>query len=90
NMRNQASNLIRTVEEILRDNGPTVISQSMREEPIKNMEKLKKLYESDDATYENLQIAIKPLQQSLFELTQSVEKYSQVERIKQNSSDTLE
>ncbi|MFN6141979.1 MAG: molecular chaperone DnaK, partial [Pseudanabaena sp.] len=67
NMRNQASNLIRTVEEILRDNGPTVISQSMREEPIKNMEKLKKLYESDDATYENLQIAIKPLQQSLFE-----------------------
>jgi len=42
NMRNQASNLIRTVEEILRDNGPTVISQSMREEPIKNMEKLKK------------------------------------------------
>ena len=90
NMRNQASNLIRTVEEILRDNGPTVISQSMREEPIKNMEKLKKLYESDDATYENLQIAIKPLQQSLFELTQSVEKCSQVERIKQNSSDTLE
>lgn len=90
NMRNQASNLIRTVEEILRDNGPTVISQSMREEPIKNMEKLKKLYESDDATYENLQIAIKPLQQSLFELTQSVEKYSQVERVKQNSSDTLE
>lgn len=90
NMRNQASNLIRTVEEILRDNGPTVISQSMREEPIKNMEKLKKLYESDDATYENLQIAIKPLQQSLFELTQSVEKYAQVERIKQNSSDTLE
>ncbi|MFN5862577.1 MAG: molecular chaperone DnaK [Pseudanabaena sp.] len=90
NMRNQASNLIRTVEEILRDNGPTVISQSMREEPIKNMEKLKKLYESDDATYENLQLAIKPLQQSLFELTQSVEKYSQVERIKQNSSDTLE
>lgn len=87
NMRNQASNLIRTVEEILRDNGPTVISQSMREEPIKNMEKLKKLYESDDATYENLQIAIKPLQQSLFELTQSVEKYSQVERIKQNSRD---
>jgi len=90
NMRNQASNLIRTVEEILRDNGPTVISQSMREEPLKNMEKLKKLYESDDATYENLQIAIKPLQQSLFELTQAVEKYSQVERVKQNSNDTLE
>ncbi|BBC26180.1 molecular chaperone DnaK [Pseudanabaena sp. ABRG5-3] len=90
NMRNQASNLIRTVEEILKDNGPTVISQSMRETPLKNMEILKKLYESEEATYEDLQIAIKPLQQSLFELTQAVEKYSQVERVKQKSSDTLE
>ncbi|NMF58111.1 molecular chaperone DnaK [Pseudanabaena yagii] len=89
NMRNQASNLIRTVEEILKDNGPTVISQSMREEPLKNMDTLKQLYESDDATYEDIQIAIKPLQQSLFELTQAVEKYSQVERVKQKSSDTL-
>ncbi|MFM7886195.1 MAG: molecular chaperone DnaK [Pseudanabaena sp.] len=89
NMRNQASNLIRTVEEILRDNGLTVISQSMREEPLKNMETLKQLYESDDASYEDLQIAIKPLQQSLFELTQAVEKYSQVERIKQNPSEAL-
>lgn len=89
NMRNQASNLIRTVEEILRDNGPTVISQSMREEPLKNMETLKNLHESEEATYEDIQIAIKPLQQSLFELTQAVEKYSQVERVKQKSSDTL-
>lgn len=89
NMRNQASNLIRTVEEILKDNGPTVISQSMREEPLKNMEILKQLYESDDATYEDIQIAIKPLQQSLFELTQAVEKYSQVERVKQKPSDSL-
>ncbi|ELS34411.1 MULTISPECIES: molecular chaperone DnaK [Pseudanabaena] len=92
NMRNQSSNLIRTVEEILRDNGPTVISQSMRETPLKNVETLKNLYESEDATYEDLQIAIKPLQQSLFELTQAVEKYSQVERVKQkpSNSDTLE
>jgi molecular chaperone DnaK len=90
NMRNQASNLIRTVEEILRDNGPTVISQSMREGPTKNMEVLRKLYESDEATYEDIQIAIKPLQQSLFDLTQAVEKYSQVERVKKKSSDTLE
>ncbi len=92
NMRNQASNLIRTVEEILKDNGPTVISQSMRETPLKNMEILKNLYESEEATYEDLQIAIKPLQQSLFDLTQAVEKYSQVERVKQRpgESDTLE
>lgn len=90
NMRNQASNLIRTVEEILKENGPTVISQSMRETPLKNMEVLKNLYESEESTYEDLQIAIKPLQQCLFELTQAVEKYSQVERVKQKSGDTLE
>jgi molecular chaperone DnaK len=89
NMRNQASNLIRTVEEILKDNGPTVISQSMREEPLNNMATLKGLYESEEATYEDIQIAIKPLQQSLFELTQAVEKYSQVERVKQKPSDSL-
>jgi molecular chaperone DnaK len=89
NMRNQASNLIRTVEEILKENGPTVISQSMREEPLNNMAKLKGLYESEEATYEDIQIAIKPLQQSLFELTQAVEKYSQVERVKQKPGDSL-
>jgi len=88
-MRNQASNLIRTVEEILRDNGPTVISQSMREDPVKNMETLRKLHEAEDATYEDIQIAIKPLQQSLYDLTQAVEKYSQVERVKQKPRESL-
>ncbi|OYQ65858.1 molecular chaperone DnaK [Pseudanabaena sp. SR411] len=90
NMRNQASNLIRTVEEILRDNGPSVITTSLREPTLKNMEALKNLYEAEEATYEDLQTAIKPLQQSLFEVTQTVEKYSQVERVKQKSSDSLE
>ncbi|OIP79154.1 MAG: molecular chaperone DnaK [Oscillatoriales cyanobacterium CG2_30_44_21] len=90
NMRNQASNLIRTVEEILRDNGPSVITQSLREPTLKNMEALKNLYESEEATYEDIQVAIKPLQQSLFDVTQTVEKYSQVERVKQKSGDTLE
>ncbi|WP_434684607.1 molecular chaperone DnaK [Pseudanabaena minima] len=90
NMRNQASNLIRTVEEILRDNGPSVITQSLREPTLKNMEALKNLYEAEEATYEDLQTAIKPLQQSLYEVTQTVEKYSQVERVKQKSSDSLE
>ena len=90
NMRNQASNLIRTVEEILRDNGPSVITQSLREPTLKNMEALKNLYESEEATYEDIQIAIKPLQQSLFDVTQTVEKYSQVERVKQKPSDGLE
>ncbi|MEA5489565.1 MULTISPECIES: Hsp70 family protein [Pseudanabaena] len=90
NMRNQASNLIRTVEEILRDNGPSVITSSLREPTLKNMEALKNLYEAEEATYEDLQVAIKPLQQSLFEVTQTVEKYSQVERVKQKPSDNLE
>jgi molecular chaperone DnaK len=90
NMRNQASNLIRTVEEILRDNGPSVITTSLREPTLKNMEALKNLYEAEEATYEDLQTAIKPLQQSLFEVTQTVEKYSQVERVKQKPSDGLE
>jgi molecular chaperone DnaK len=89
NMRNQASNLIRTVEEILRDNGPSVITQSLREPTLKNMEALKNLYESEEATYEDIKIAIKPLQQSLFDVTQTVEKYSQVERVKQKPSDSL-
>jgi molecular chaperone DnaK len=90
NMRNQASNLIRTVEETLRDNGPSVITASLREPTLKNMEALKNLYEAEEATYEDLQTAIKPLQQSLFEVTQTVEKYSQVERVKQKSGDSLE
>ena len=89
NMRNQASNLIRTVEEVLRDNGPSVITSSLREPTIRNMETLKNLFESEEATYEDLQIAIKPLQQSLFDVTQTVEKYSQVERVKQRPGDTL-
>jgi molecular chaperone DnaK len=66
-----------------------VITQSLREPTLKNMEALKNLYESDEATYEDIQIAIKPLQQSLFDVTQTVEKYSQVERVKQKPSDTL-
>ena len=89
NMRNQASNLIRTVEEVLRDNGPSVITASLREPTLRNMETLKNLFESEEATYEDLQIAIKPLQQSLFDVTQTVEKYSQVERVKQRPGDTL-
>ncbi|MBD2189035.1 molecular chaperone DnaK [Pseudanabaena mucicola] len=89
NMRNQASNLIRTVEDILRDNGPSVITQSLREPTMQNVEALKNIYESEEITYEEIQAALKPLQQSLFDVTQAIEKYSQVERVKQKPSDTL-
>ncbi|CAN1209926.1 molecular chaperone DnaK [Tumidithrix helvetica PCC 7403] len=89
NMRNQASNLIRTVEEILKDNGPTVISQSLREPTQNNVTKLRSLIEQDNIELEEMQATIKPLQQSLFEITQAVEKYSQVERVKQKGADEL-
>ena len=49
----------------------------------------KNIYESEDITYEDIQAALKPLQQSLFDVTQAIEKYSQVERVKQKPSDTL-
>ncbi|MEE3716595.1 molecular chaperone DnaK [Tumidithrix elongata RA019] len=89
NMRNQASNLIRTVEEILKDNGPTVISQSLREPTQNNVAKLRSLIEQDNIELEEMQTTIKPLQQSLFEITQAVEKYSQVERVKQKGAEDL-
>jgi molecular chaperone DnaK len=89
NMRNQAANLIRTVEEILKDNGPTVISQSLREPTQRNVTNLRDLIDRDDIELGDMQAAIKPLQQSLFEITQAVEKYSQVERVKQKGSDEL-
>ncbi|NJK33890.1 MAG: molecular chaperone DnaK [Oscillatoriales cyanobacterium SM2_2_1] len=88
NVRNQAANLLRTVEELLRDNGPTVITQSLREPTQRNIDALKELLEQEDVTQEQLQEAIKPLQQSLFDVTQAIERYSQVERVKK-PEDTL-
>ncbi|AFY68768.1 Chaperone protein dnaK [Thalassoporum mexicanum PCC 7367] len=84
NMRNQAENLIRTVEEILKENGPTVITESLRTPTQKNIDALKALLQSDkdEISYEDMQSTLKPLQQSLFDVTQAVERYSQVERVK--------
>jgi molecular chaperone DnaK len=89
-MRNQASNLIRTVEELLRENGPTVISQSLREPTQKAIEKLRVVVEKTEASSEELQEKVKPLQDALVQITQAIEKYSQVERIKGKEIDTLE
>jgi molecular chaperone DnaK len=82
NVRNQAANLLRTVEELLRDNGPTVITQSLREPTQKNIDTLKELLDQEEVTQDQLQEAIKPLQQSLYDVTQAIERYSQVERVK--------
>ena len=90
NLRNQAANLVRTVEEVLRENGPTVITQSLREPTQKNIDKLKAVLEDENASSELIKETIKPLQQSLFDVTQAVEKYSQVERVKQKGGEDLE
>jgi molecular chaperone DnaK len=89
-MRNQASNLIRTVEELLRENGPTVITQSLREPTQKAIEKLRVVVEKTEVSSEELQEKVKPLQDALVQITQAVEKYSQVERIKGKDIDSLE
>jgi len=89
NLRNQAANLVRTVEEVLKENGPTVITQSLREPTQRNIDKLKSALEDENASGNLIKDTIKPLQQSLFDVTQAVEKYSQVERVKQKGSDDL-
>jgi molecular chaperone DnaK len=89
-MRNQASNLIRTVEELLREHGPTVITQSLREPTQRAIEKLRVVVEKPETPSEELQEKVKPLQDALVQITQAIEKYSQVERIKGKDIDSLE
>ena len=89
-MRNQASNLIRTVEESLREYGPTVITQSLREPTQRAIEKLRVVVEKTETSAEELQEKVKPLQDALVQITQAIEKYSQVERIKGKDVDSLE
>jgi molecular chaperone DnaK len=82
--RNQAVNLIRSVEELLSTHGPAVITQSLRNPAQENIDRLKKLLADETTGKEVLQSVIKPLQQSLYEITKAVENYSQVERVKHN------
>lgn len=82
--RNQVANLIRSVEELLNNNGPAVITQSLRTPAQENIDRLKKLLADETTGKEVLQSVIKPLQQSLYEITKAVENYSQVERVKPN------
>jgi molecular chaperone DnaK len=82
--RNQAVNLIRSVEELLSTHGSVVITQSLRNPAQENIDRLKKLLADETTGKEVLQSVIKPLQQSLYEITKAVENYSQVERVKHN------
>jgi molecular chaperone DnaK len=82
--RNQAANLIRSVEELLSSNGPAVITQSLRNPAMEHIDRLKKLLADETTGKEVLQSVVKPLQQSLYDITKAVENYSQVERVKLN------
>ncbi len=88
NMRNQAENLIRTVTSMLSEYGPTVISASLRNPTEQKIQDLRTTLEKPDLSYSEVETKLKPLQQSLFEITQTVEKYSQVERVK-NKEDSF-
>jgi molecular chaperone DnaK len=46
------------------------------------MQELRTALDNADITHDEVQDKIKPLQQALFEVTQAVERYSQVERVK--------
>jgi molecular chaperone DnaK len=84
NMRNISASLIRSVEEILEENGPVVITESLRNPTKENIANLKSLLEQDEIELEDIKEKHKALQQSLFDITQAVERYSQVERVKQD------
>ncbi len=82
NFKNQGKNLIRTMEDILRDHGPSVITESLRTPTQKNIDNLVSIINESDITVDEIQSKIKPLQQSLYDVTQAIERYSQVERVK--------
>ncbi len=82
NIRNQGANLIRTVEGLLRDHGPTVITESLRAPTQQHVASLREVLDGEETTVEQIREKLKPLQQSLLEVTQAIERYSQVERVK--------
>ncbi len=82
-MRNISASLIRSVEEILEENGPIVITESLRTPTKENIANLKAILDKDEIDLEEIKEAHKALQQSLFDVTQAVERYSQVQRVGQ-------
>ena len=82
NYKNQAKNLVRTVEDLLKENGPSVITESLRTPTQKNIDSLLAIINESDVTTEELKSKLKPLQQSLYDVTQAIERHSQVERVK--------
>ncbi len=85
NMRNISASLIRSVEQILADHGPVVITESLRNPAKQNLAALKELLEQEEIELEEIREKHKALQQTLFDLTQAVECYSQVQRVENPS-----
>jgi molecular chaperone DnaK len=81
NMRNISASLIRSVEEILQENGPIVITESLRKPTQENIARLKEILEQDEIDLEEIRERHKALQQSLVDVTRAVESYSQVQRV---------
>ncbi|MCS6958444.1 MAG: molecular chaperone DnaK [Pseudanabaenaceae cyanobacterium SKYGB_i_bin29] len=86
NMRNISTSLIRSVEQMLADHGPVVITESLRKPAQQNLAALKELLEQDEIQLEEIKEKHKALQQTLFDLTQAVERYSQVQRVENPTS----
>ncbi len=82
NTRIQASNLMRAVEEMLREYPVAVIPQTLRGPAEQRLATLRALLESEVMDNNAVLAQLKELQQSSFEMTQAVDRYSQVERVK--------
>ncbi len=82
NTRIQASNLMRAVEEMLREYPVAVIPQAMRVPAEQRLAALQALLNAEAIDNAAVLAQIKELQQSSFEMTQAIDRYSQVERVK--------
>ncbi|MFQ3678953.1 MAG: Hsp70 family protein, partial [Pseudanabaenaceae cyanobacterium] len=82
NIRIQASNLMRAVEEMLREYPVAVISQAMRGPAEQRLAALRTLLDAEVIDNEAVTAQLKELQQSSFDMTQAIDRYSQVERVK--------
>jgi molecular chaperone DnaK len=82
NVKIQAANLIRAIEEMLKEHGAAVIPMGTRSPAEERVAALKKIVENAEASLPDISAKIRELQTSSFEITQLVDKHSQVERIK--------
>jgi molecular chaperone DnaK len=82
NTRIQAANLMRAVEEMLREYPVAVIPQAMRGPAEQRLAALRALLDAEVIDNDAVLAQLKELQQSSFDMTQAIDRYSQVERVK--------